>query len=644
MKELISDEERSLQDEDFVFQSLDSNDKLVEDGASVCSLSGDKSSLQKNKATQHMILEGSKCIDTNRCVKKSHIQKQCDSEVTIQNWRDINNLRRNMAQYIDRFSEFRSSHSLSIICRSPSRFHIPLNLSSSSFLVDSANARRRTRSTDDLGNFIIEYASEDGPKNVIINPYGKWIIDAAERNDKVRNIVRQSLLLTLGDLENSLRLSRAVSVNASGTKSPLQKILPNRPDDTSPVKFKSEDMPLNKLRSALVTSSEMFKPCSSSISAGSSTNFTTYKGLLHCLWRGGIPYFVFMVEGKGEEIYVANPWKVSSSVDKTLDYMYLFHSCSCQRKSLARWGNNTSDLVGKMKVSNSLSLNSNRSRFLETEFVLFGATEDHAREIQRSAGFLENRRLSKKMTDIFGINYSSKLKCRQQKGSQCDFEELFPSVNKLNMFDKCNGVDLLEEHLPPNLELAAIVIKDHQNEHGKETVVGGWGLKFLEKTTVDRATASVEVSSSPKSCHESSVGEKTGHSRSINVLVPAGFHGGPLTRIGGPSSLTERWRSGGRCDCGGWDIGCPLTVLNSGSDKMGALKPQEYPQEDQKAFDLFTEGTKQGEPILRMVNMQEGLYFVDFQSSLSALQSFSIGVAMIHAQTPAIRENCKYCT
>jgi hypothetical protein len=29
--------------------------------------------------------------------------------------------------------------------------------------------------------------------------------------------------------------------------------------------------------------------------------------------------------------------------------------------------------------------------------------------------------------------------------------------------------------------------------------------------------------------------------------------------------LLDRWRSGGDCDCGGWDLGCGLVVLESES-------------------------------------------------------------------------------
>ena len=46
------------------------------------------------------------------------------------------------------------------------------------------------------------------------------------------------------------------------------------------------------------------------------------------------------------------------------------------------------------------------------------------------------------------------------------------------------------------------------------------------------------------------------------VILPRGIHG--LAVTGRPAPLIERWRTGGKCDCGGWDIGCPLTILRAG--------------------------------------------------------------------------------
>lgn len=66
-------------------------------------------------------------------------------------------------------------------------------------------------------------------------------------------------------------------------------------------------------------------------------------------------------------------------------------------------------------------------------------------------------------------------------------------------------------------------------------------------------------------CEKTEMLLQNGSEEKVRVLIPSGSHGmpesdGPCPGIG-PSSLLERWRSGGGCDCGGWDMGCPLTVL-----------------------------------------------------------------------------------
>lgn len=55
-------------------------------------------------------------------------------------------------------------------------------------------------------------------------------------------------------------------------------------------------------------------------------------------------------------------------------------------------------------------------------------------------------------------------------------------------------------------------------------------------------------------------GEKDS-SYSTTVILPGGVHS--LPSKGAPSPLIKRWKSGGLCDCGGWDVGCKLRVLTS---------------------------------------------------------------------------------
>jgi hypothetical protein len=49
----------------------------------------------------------------------------------------------------------------------------------------------------------------------------------------------------------------------------------------------------------------------------------------------------------------------------------------------------------------------------------------------------------------------------------------------------------------------------------------------------------------------------------VKVVLPIGNHGLPSGESEGPSSLLDRWKHGGGCDCGGWDIACPLILLGN---------------------------------------------------------------------------------
>lgn len=60
------------------------------------------------------------------------------------------------------------------------------------------------------------------------------------------------------------------------------------------------------------------------------------------------------------------------------------------------------------------------------------------------------------------------------------------------------------------------------------------------------------------------------------VVLPGGVHSLPIN--GGPSSLLERWKSGGSCDCGGWDLDCKLKILASGK-----------PRSSKNQLDLFVQ-------------------------------------------------------
>ncbi|KAK6161218.1 hypothetical protein DH2020_004599 [Rehmannia glutinosa] len=350
---------------------------------------------------------------------------------------------------------------------------------------------------------------------------------------------------------------------------------------------------------------------------------TSFQAMLQCTWKDGLPHHVFSVDDR-REVFVANLSMAEPSDNKVFDYVYTFRT----RKK----GKKESDIqeldlqsVGTMRVSTSIKLCSNNSSEVrETHFILSLSDEYHTDELQISNHTLrKSKRLSSKVVNVFRPNHSFKqISSSKFWGSSAIFEDspYEPSEDVHNSIE--TRVEK-QKHYVPNLELAAIIVKD-VCKNREEDSLGGWGLKFLKKLGKE----TIVPSESTRDYGECST--------SLDVLIPAGLHGGPKTRVGGPSSLTERWISGGRCDCGGWDIGCPLTVLNTASSDTNSSFLADNSGEC-KSVDLFMEGSKQDVPIFKMANIHEGLYYIHFQSTLSTLQSFAIAAAIIHSRNPVLR-------
>jgi len=107
----------------------------------------------------------------------------------------------------------------------------------------------------------------------------------------------------------------------------------------------------------------------------------------------------------------------------------------------------------------------------------------------------------------------------------------------------------------------------------------------------------------------------------VNVVTTSGNHSLGSNESCGPSSLLDRFRLGGGCECGGWDMGCPLTIFGNPNIQIA---------ENQQPLELFIQGAKEYTPALTMKVIEEGRYSVDFHAKLSSLQAFSICVAMLH--------------
>lgn len=123
-------------------------------------------------------------------------------------------------------------------------------------------------------------------------------------------------------------------------------------------------------------------------------------------------------------------------------------------------------------------------------------------------------------------------------------------------------------------------------------------------------------------CYSGFEHEKLGR---VVVILPGADHS--LPHEGVPSSLINRWRSGGSCDCGGWDIGCKLQILSDKWQQGKVLQDQ---------CDLYDEReAKQCRPAFSLIPLRDGLFSVEFDAKISSLQAFSISVAVISSQKPA---------
>ncbi|XP_076914096.1 uncharacterized protein LOC143572976 [Bidens hawaiensis] len=128
---------------------------------------------------------------------------------------------------------------------------------------------------------------------------------------------------------------------------------------------------------------------------------------------------------------------------------------------------------------------------------------------------------------------------------------------------------------------------------------------------------------------------KNQDSFSMTVILPGGHHSVP--RKGEPSPLIERWRSGGRCDCDGWDIGCRLSIL--------ANKVHSYTRSNRhESFDLFLQGDVINKrQFFSLSQVKDGMFSVDYNSSLPLLHAFSICISVIECRKSSRHVELRTC-
>ncbi|XP_076948200.1 uncharacterized protein LOC143620376 [Bidens hawaiensis] len=428
-----------------------------------------------------------------------------------------------------------------------------------------------------------------GDENVVVSSSVNPIVGSITGSTSMLNLMNSTLLRRLGSSKNS-NINYENPSLTEVTDVQMKTIVPG-----------DQVFRHDPVHQRIVSFSSTNSTSSSSTSSSSSSSVYNH-GMLHCSWNNGSPRYVFSVEDQ-REVYTTNLLKTDSG------YVYMFYSKN---------NDDESDLVGKMRVSTAFTLCPLGTEVMDTEFILSATATGHHNEHHNETGMntpnhvvKKSTGLTKKVASILRGNHTYRQRTASKFDGSSVQQDMLHSHEESNQF-------------PANLELAAIVVKDHIP--CKKVEVGGWGLKFLKE---QKAAALVTPSVACEACRHNS----DNHTVSMDVVVPAGFHGGPRTKHGGPSGLVKRWRSGGACDCGGWDVGCPLTVLSSGPNNKDALY-QDGVFGKSNRFELYTQGSV---PVIEVTNVHDGLYYIHYQSTLSALQPLSVAVAIIHSHSPTLK-------
>ncbi|XP_062217119.1 uncharacterized protein LOC133917138 [Phragmites australis] len=299
--------------------------------------------------------------------------------------------------------------------------------------------------------------------------------------------------------------------------------------------------------------------------------------------RNGVQVFEFCVEGPEESIS-ARSWKAGNE----LNSIYTFHSGGKRSSAAGRISKDggwcSPPIVGQVQVSSYLCSEVGKdgavNNSVVTEFVSYDIA--HARRsVEEKTQCIETTQPTSCRVVDKSISGESPKRINlmdQQK-------------NARNNSDVSTSCPWSEEDLYPHLEIAATVIQVPFNKDKSKEMKNG---------------------SSP--C-------------TVKVVTHSGLHGLPSDNEASPSPLLDRWRYGGGCDCGGWDMACPIVVLGNAYDSNWT---ESIRINGKHPMELFVQGRKEELPAFSMKANGKGQFLVDFHARLSALQAFSVCMSMLH--------------
>ncbi|KAL3498842.1 hypothetical protein ACH5RR_041574 [Cinchona calisaya] len=348
-------------------------------------------------------------------------------------------------------------------------------------------------------------------------------------------------------------------------------------------------------------------------------------GILKLDRKQGVPLFEFSVKFP-EDIFVARTWKA----DNALNWTYTFHSVKERRKSNAsgrglKETHKGSSMVAQMQVSCYLCAELKDpgafDNSMVTEFVLYdtahprksGSSQDNSScliDVAKAPKASEENSLQGTQ-NLDEVSVKTKIKGQPKYG--CDSGRSKPSTSN----------PLAAAELHPHLQIGAIVVqvpyekRESLKFKSSDKKIDQPLLSFLDNSGVEHRKEHIPDCSSPVK---------------VNVVIPSGNHSLPTTESHGPSPLLDRWRLGGGCDCGGWDMACPLNVLGNPNVQIA----EDHLMDDQHPLKLFVQGKKDNTPALTMAVMEDEQFAVDFHAQLSTLQAFAICIAVWHTMESSV--------
>lgn len=303
------------------------------------------------------------------------------------------------------------------------------------------------------------------------------------------------------------------------------------------------------------------------------------QGFLKLERKNGVPFFEFSLPFP-EDVFVAETWKV----DNTLNWVYAFHSLHNRKKSsVNRYGSKDStkqsSLVGQMQISCYFCTELKDAGVCDNSIVMEFVLYDTA-HLRKSGSSQESSCSSP------DVSKGPKVPTENVPGGNVDPDEVpgkiktkkkSKNAHGTGCFDSSGPHPLAPEELHPELEIAAMVIE----------------LPFEKRESLKYTSRDSKYDQALPNLLDFSFDEKkiegTCNNLSpvkMNAVIPSGNHSLPTTESQGPYPLLDRWRLGGGCDCGGWDMACPINVFGNKNTPID----DDYPlMSNKRPFELFVQ-------------------------------------------------------